>query len=535
MGRNLRFWDPTQSAIRYASDFNNDNSSTLGIQEALNDLPDDGGAPHGKVIVDNFGEIFDTITVLGGQMLQGTPSWYGAGGAWANTIRLANGVNKDMIELKYDGVNEVTMYFATIIDLMLYGNKANNASGSCIKIQTGLKDVYLERVLTANAKEHGIHINNSNPKTWIDQCYAEFNDLSGIYLQAVPVCFIRQAVSAVNGEYGIRATVGRGRIVNSYIVTNGKDGILMQDAFQSATIANNLITGNGTAPGYVTASAIWLLGPQDVNVLGNTLGHVYGSVDTYTKYGVRFSDAKLRAINVLGNTFNKCATRPLHFDNTASLNEVEIGPNQGLDWYRDFINRFKDTWVGHSLDTTHKWRGQATGTGSLPAYTTAPSFETVLFDIAAAGAGTSVLDMNGQRPFDAQFNSYINGSYFIDDVSEADLYFGFYKDADEYAYFHVTAGDVYVKANDGGAHGPYSEDTTVNVGDAEIFYMMVELLRTNTPRFKLNGNVVGTPTVGSAPTTGVGADAYVHLANRNNSAIQGFLNPIEITSGRELW
>lgn len=541
MGKNLRFWDPTKSAIRYASDYNNDGSDTLGIQEALDDLPAiDAGVRMGGVVVDVGGEISDTITVYGGQTL------FSYHLPWRDTtftslawLKMADGINKDMIRLVDDGANLITRVFPALINIGLFGNAANNVvSGSCVKVDGNVMDAYIKNVIMSGARENALHFNGSSIKVWVDDCYMELNVRDGIYIQAATYANVRNCYIYGNQRFGVELDSCKGNLSQNSIFSSYKDNLLGGTNTRDWCIMGNKFHGAGRIPA-VDRNDIYLWRSNNIIISGNHFGEQYAQAVDHCNHGIYLGaglSTGLKNIQIYGNSFHNIISSPIFIAHPeVTLEEIKIGHNWGNSWTKQYLHRFKDAWVGHSLDTTHKWRGQATGTGVLPAYTAGPSFETVLFDIAAAGAGTSTLDMNGQRPFDAQFNSYINGSCFLDDVSEADLYFGFYKDADEYAYFHVTAGDVYVKANDGGVHGPYSEDTLVNVGDAETFHMMVEMLRSETPRFKLNGAVVGTPTVGSAPSTGVGVDAYVHLANRNNNAIQGYLNPVEVTSGRDLW
>lgn len=511
--------------VRYSSDFIY-GSQTLGIQEALNDLPEPvAGYPMGKVIVDKFGEISAKIVLRGGQHLTGQgPSWR-AGANPVTKLTLANGVNDDMIQIT-SNPGTINQYFPMVSWLHLDGNKANQTAGSCIHVDGQILDLYLIGVITSYAKLDGIHLDNASIKAWIKDCYAEYHDRNFLRITNAYMTFLQQFYTYDAGQQGVYILKGTTHMNDVMINEPRSNGIYYQSTTdQSLSMVNVNVWGCGALDG-IDRYIMDAWNPSNLQAVNCKFGERnYSSVRN--SKGIKLNgDSTCRNIQFTNCSFNALKTAPFELTSTFPVSELKVKNCNGESWKYKYFRKFYEPWTGHTIDTASKWRATQTGTGVAPAIAAAPSFQKMLMDIAAAGAGTSQLDMNGARPFDSQYGSHISADGYITDVSEADFYFGFYKDADEYSYFHVNGGDVYVKSNDGGVHGPYSVDTAVNLTDNQLFNMIVSLKKDSTPRFVLNGAIVGSPTTGCAPDSNAGVDPYVMLANKNNSAVQAYLYPL---------
>ena len=136
-----------------------------------------------------------------------------------------------------------------------------------------------------------------------------------------------------------------------------------------------------------------------------------------------------------------------------------------------------------------------------------------------------------QKNYQTNYFPYVEAYVYIDDVSECDAYVGFYKDADEYAYFHIDNGDIYLKSDDGGGEGPYSEDSGINLTDGTWVLLRVVLDNTETAEFWINGTEYGTPTAGAV--TADNMTPYYHIVNTTDNTCKLFIDYTKIFQNRD--
>jgi hypothetical protein len=176
---------------------------------------------------------------------------------------------------------------------------------------------------------------------------------------------------------------------------------------------------------------------------------------------------------------------------------------------------YEDDFVGDVL--RDEWNTAAGGTGVAPAvHATGEENGTVVGSTGATAGGTSTLNFNRVH-FKTDLLAIIESRLKISDISEADAYFGFKKDADEYAYFHVDNGDIYCKSDDAGGQGPYSSDSLVNAVDNTYLVLTVELLDTETSKFYIDGILKKTSTTGAVTASLM--DLYWHIVNTSNTDV----------------
>jgi len=118
----------------------------------------------------------------------------------------------------------------------------------------------------------------------------------------------------------------------------------------------------------------------------------------------------------------------------------------------------------------------------------------------------------------------------INDVSECEATVGFLKDADEYAYFFIDAGDINGKSDDAAGQGPYSADALVNATDNTYVTLTVELLATETAKFYVDGILKLTGTTGAV--TADPMDAYFDFKAKTDTDIIPTIDYVRIWQKR---
>lgn len=190
-------------------------------------------------------------------------------------------------------------------------------------------------------------------------------------------------------------------------------------------------------------------------------------------------------------------------------------PERGIGWIHrhsaikldHFHKRFD--FDGDALPAELNVAGAAGGVADA-VHATGEDNGTIFGSTGAAIGGNNTLNY-ARVHFRTDLLAIIEWRIKISDVSEVDAYFGFRKDADEYAFFHIDHGDIWMKSDDAGVEGPYSADSAVNAVDDTYLTLTVELLDTETAKFYINGVLKGTSTVGAV--TADLMDIYKYIIN----------------------
>lgn len=523
MGKRLYNWDSSDIPERRTSDYNNGNSDTLGIQEALDSLPRPReDRPIGKVIVDTYGDIDAKIILRGGQHLQGMgPVWRDGQYRLPSKLRLADGVNDDMIQITSHGAGSPDQYFPMITDLHLDGNKSGNPTGgSCVYVDGQILDLELTGVITSYAKQDGFRFNNGNIKAWVERCYSEYHDRNFFRIENHFETYIKQLYTYDCGDEGLFLNDGVTHLTDVHINESRGHGIYYGgNTGRSLFMSQCEIWGCGSL---IPADRYVINAWNPTNLLADNCK--FGERDETTprnSLGMKFNGdggaKNIKFTNCLWNAI-KSGYNPIEITNVIPLSELELVNCGGTSFRggkRRFIRSVRDNFTGVLLDA-NKWYASATGNGVAPAIFSGELGQ-LRFRITAGAPGTSQLDHWGAERYPAAANPYIEAGLFITDVSEAEFRIGWERDATNYAYVVIDGGDIYLKSNDGGVHGPYSEDTGENLADNTFIDLLIEVLTNETMRVKVNGEIVGTPTVGAVTANAL--QPYSYLENKNNSAV----------------
>ncbi len=224
-------------------------STTDGIQEALDDLPADGGAvfiPPGNYTISTTINVTKPDTKI-----------FGAGNA--SHLDLANSVNDDMFEIAATAVR------CEISDFSMDGNLANNTTSAGINAIDS-ENLHIHNMYITHFVWDGIKINRvgSDPsENLIESNHIHGCGSNGIHFQTLvkESSIINNICN--NNEYGIHvAGGGRNRISGNVCRWNSMHGIY--DEGGSNVISENVCTNN-------TRHGIYVFETTSVMVLNNTL------------------------------------------------------------------------------------------------------------------------------------------------------------------------------------------------------------------------------------------------------------------------
>lgn len=166
----------------------------------------------------------------------------GAGCNWTKgtVITLADNVNAHMIEYDGGGTN---IYFPLIANLMLNGNKTNNASGYGIKFTADASDGIIRNVGITQVKEYSMYVQTARLN--LSNCWLEYPGKSCIYGGGGSLRLSNCHLS-YGGEYGIYGSA-QIHVVNCYIGNCVKSGIHYGGSDNIIKVSNCTITTNSTA------------------------------------------------------------------------------------------------------------------------------------------------------------------------------------------------------------------------------------------------------------------------------------------------
>jgi len=531
-------WNIQNTPIRYASDYYHSSSDTLGIQEALDSLPQDvADRPMGKVIVDVYGDIDAKIILYGGQHLQGVNSiWRNGTVPIPSRLRLADGVNDDMIQITSNGAGSIDQYFPSISDLHLDGNKSNQTNGSCVHVDGQILDLFLQRVITSYAKEDGFRFENANIKGWVKDCYAEYHDRNAIRLNNHYITYLDFFYTYDIGAQGLYINKGTTHITNSSILGSRGTGLYYGGSEDRQLKMDNV---NIWGCGSLSATDRYLFDTWEPTNLHCANCH-FGERDIDTpdrSKGILLQGGDSQNVSFIGCTWDalKSGYNPLELGSDFPLEELKIVAPMGNSWGGSGVKRYiSEFYDDFTLDSLYGGYTATHGAGGVnPALKGTSLNGIVNFDLTNGVIGDSSSLYNWRMNFLPTNNPYLRSRVMIDDVSAIQLELGFYKDSNEYCYFDIDGGDIYLKSDDAGVQGPYSEDSGENVTDGTWLDLMVEMLPSGTGRFKIDGKVVGTPTAGAVSNVLMGL--WCKAENKTADAANVELDWWQVKQGRDLW
>lgn len=132
------------------------------------------------------------------------------------------------------------------------------------------------------------------------------------------------------------------------------------------------------------------------------------------------------------------------------------------------------------------------------------------------------IDWGSFYPFDPTLNCVMEVKALVNTITNLNLILGFYKDADEYAYFHVDDADdnIDYAASLNGGVGAVDADSGVDITTSDIIYR-IECYTDGSVKFYLDNVLVGTAPAGTLSTTpGVGHKPYILITDKTGQTTQ---------------
>ena len=301
-------------------------STTAGIQEAIADLPAEGGA---------------ILVPLTRQTISGTITLdkdnvkiFGEG--VASVIYLADGSDCDMIDLQGHANIEIA-------NLKMDGNKAAQASGSGI-VGVDNQNLNLDRVYVHDMKDYGVFIDydTTNPYVEIRDCDIHDCDREGIIIESGTHCHI--AGNHLGGDLvGVFLQNGYfNRVVDNSVVLSGESGIVIGIEFGDI-VEGNTCTAN-TEHGVVIHTCSQITISNNVcflNLYDNI--YIYRTIHSNIKGNNAINaGAMYNGIHVVGDVGDDADNNIIegNFCNNTGIGQQDIGIYiEGGQYARDNILR----------------------------------------------------------------------------------------------------------------------------------------------------------------------------------------------------
>ena len=228
---------------------------------------------------------------------------------WSTLIQPNNDTDCDVIQINGGGTH---IYFPTIMNMQIHGNKDNQTTGGYGICGIGdYSDSIIQNVFVLRCKKSGIYHTdswyNQLNRVWVEYCEGE-----GVYLETSD--FVAMACRfSENGENGVLVKTSKeARIIGSSIDKNKKNGVRIFEGVQGMYIGGCAIDNNsyenagnysgivrdGGAPGYNYA----------ISIIGNAIGSPENDTQ---KYGIDITDYKAGLV-ITGNTIFKEHTGKIH-------------------------------------------------------------------------------------------------------------------------------------------------------------------------------------------------------------------------------
>ena len=253
----------------------------------------------------------------------------------ATDLVLANSVDNHLITS--DASTSGYVWFCTIRNMTLDGNKANNVDGDVVNMLRSHTWV-VEHLQIQNASRHGVHmVGTSDPvfciNSIVKHCYISdsddiglkiggyapnnhaLNNIIGTNTVSVPLVSLENTECTFIGNHvhhgaadGIEISSDRNLVIGNFVETSGANGISLTSAGSGARVEGNSITNSGFGGGGGTFSAIKIAGDR-ASVIGNlcidtqgTKTQDYGiEVTSTATYNIVRSNHTLASDNLTGD------------------------------------------------------------------------------------------------------------------------------------------------------------------------------------------------------------------------------------------
>ncbi|TFH57820.1 MAG: hypothetical protein E4G91_10350, partial [Candidatus Zixiibacteriota bacterium] len=213
----------------------------------------------------------------------------------ATDLVLANSVDNHLITS--DSGTAGNVWFCTIRNMTLDGNKANNVDGDVVNMLRSHTWV-VEHLQIQNASRHGVHmVGTSDPvfciNSIVKHCYISdsddrglkiggyapnnhaLNNIIGTNTVSVPLVSLENTECTFIGNHvhhgaadGIEISSDRNLVIGNFVETSGANGISLTSAGSGTRVEGNSITNSGFGGGVGTFSAIKIAGDR-ASVIGN--------------------------------------------------------------------------------------------------------------------------------------------------------------------------------------------------------------------------------------------------------------------------
>jgi len=308
-----------------------------------------------------------TFSVSSSIELDDSTSLMGAG-INSTVLQLANNANTNVLRSPSAATGNV--YFVTVKNLAIYGNKTNNSSGRGIYMKFA-HTWLIEDVFIKDTAEHGVDIvatgtSNIALNNWFKNCRiqdtasGQYNIVFGSYAPNNHVlnCIFgsstaQAAVGLLNdettfigchisgaGTNGIKISGSNNIITGNFVEASTSDGIVVDDGVSGNRIENNVIFNSGYGGAAGTYSGIKVSG-QKTAIIGNRMFDRQG---TKTQdYGI-YIDSTATGTMLRGNTADVAdhVTGDIFIHASAVDNDL---------WEYDAWRRDTKTWTYASAST----------------------------------------------------------------------------------------------------------------------------------------------------------------------------------------
>jgi parallel beta-helix repeat protein len=256
--------------------------------------------------------------------------WIFGSGPDASVIRLADGVNTDVMRVGAGG--------CTVSNLTIDGNKARNASGAGILVDTLAANEMLENVTVRDlrvvrTKGAGIKIHSSpsgpvNRRNLVESCVVDDTDAEGIALMAADQSIVASCFVSRTGNHGIISKQGdENTLLGNHVLEAGINkssgfahGIAIDGNGGANPNGRHRILGNyvfdASDAGIEVADAV-----DDVLIEGNTVNGAGVGALAVNRYGIFFGGgfAPSSKGTIRGNTVTRAGTSGIQVAGPSSL------------------------------------------------------------------------------------------------------------------------------------------------------------------------------------------------------------------------
>ena len=223
--------------------------------------------------------------------------------------------NVDKDAIKYVAEIGETWYFAQLRNFSIYGNQANQASGSGIRVSESgggrANDLFISDIFFTDCKEHGLYL-KYGWGTHISHILAEYCGVHGLYIKGTQA-YISEVFSAHNGGHGILVVGQRTRFSNIDCLGNEINGINVHTNSHELQFTNVYIRESNADDG------------GDDALVANGENCIYTNLIIYGNAGVPKPVTGIELVDGSDNIFNgfiilNCATNSITLDASSDDN-----------------------------------------------------------------------------------------------------------------------------------------------------------------------------------------------------------------------